>query len=192
MQRVELVFRILLVFPESRLRLVSRQHCRPLLVFVFALPHGFPLRLSVLQLLFDLFLALDDAAGDVSINRVHQLAFLEHFPGDVLAREKPAEVLDRHLLLETVAGLVGKEADLFAQDVVEPSNLVRVRDLKMGGEIRHSALALVAEPGSRRYLLPDFTNNGLIDFHPVFEGIERVLQLLHEFVGQVRSSRGKA
>ena len=150
--------RLLLVFPESCLRFVPRQHCRPLLVLVLALAHCFPLRLGVLQLLFDFLLALDNPAGDVSVDRIHQLAFLEHLPGDDLAREEPAEVLDRHLLLKAVAGFVEKEADLLAQDVVEPANLVRVDDIKMGRQVRHSALPLVAEPGRRGYLLPDLAD----------------------------------
>ena len=108
------------------------------------------------------------------------------------AREESAEVFDRHLLFETVAGFVGKKAELLAQDVIEPSNLVRIRDFKMGRQVRHSALPLVAEPGRRRYLLPDFTDNGFINLDPVFEGIECVLQLLDELVGQVWPSRRKA
>ena len=71
------------------------------------------------------------------------------------------------------------------------SNLIRIRDFKMGRQVRHSALTLVAEPGRRCYLLPDFTDNGFIDLDPVFQGIERVLQLFDELVGQVWPSRRK-
>ena len=183
---------ILLVFPESRLRLVSRKNRRPSLFLVFTLAHGFPLRLSVFQLLFDFILALDNPACDVPIDRVHQLAFLEHLPSYVLAREESTEVFDSHLLFKAVAGFVGKKAEFLAQEVIEPSNLVRIRDFKMGRQVRHSTLPLVAEPGRRRYLLPDLTDNGLINLDPVFEGIECVLQLLDEFVGQVRPSRRNA
>src|SRR5580698_9345454 len=192
MQGAELIPCLLFVLPESCLRFVSRQHRYLLFVLVFTLTHGFPLRLSAFELLFDFILALDNSACDVAVDRIDQLAFLEHLPGYVLAREKSTEVFDPHLLFETVAGFVGKKAELLAQEVIEPSNLVRIRDLKMGRQIRHSALSLVAEPGSRRYLLPDFTDNGLINLDPVFEGIECVLQLLDEFVGQVRPSRRNA
>src|ERR1700691_4503005 len=192
MQGAELIPCILLMFPESCLRPVTRKHRRPSLFFVFTQAHCFPLPLSVLQLLLDLFLALDNSACYVAVDRIDQLAFLEHLPGYVLAREKSTEVFDPHLLFETVAGFVGKKAELLAQEVIEPSNLVRIRDLKMGRQVRHSALSLVAEPGSRRYLLPDFTDNGLINLDPVFEGIECVLQLLDELVGQVRPSRRNA
>jgi ActR/RegA family two-component response regulator len=129
---------------------------------------------------------------DVAVDRIDQLAFLEHLPSYVLAREESAEVFDPHLLFEAVAGFVGKKAEFLAQEVIEPSNLVRIRDFKMGRQVRHSTLPLVAEPGRRRYLLPDFTDNGLINLDPVFEGIECVLQLLDEFVGQVRPSRRNA
>src|ERR1019366_4638484 len=192
MQGAELIPCILFVFPESRLRLVSRKHRRPSLFLVFTLAHGFPLRLSVFQLLFDFLLALDNPACYVAVNRIDQLAFLEHLPSYVLARKKSAEVFDSHLLFEAVAGFVGKKAEFLAQEVIEPSNLVRIRDFKMGRQIRHSALTFVTEPGSRRYFLPDFTDNRLINLDPVFEGIECVLQLLDELVGQVRPSRRNA
>jgi len=106
----------------------------------------------------------------------------------VLTGEKSTEVFDPHLLFEAIAGFVGKKAEFLAQEVIEPSNLVRIRDLKMGGKVRHSALSLVAEPGRRCHLLPDLTDHGLINLDPVFEGIECVLQLLDELVRQVRSS----
>src|ERR1035438_8487998 len=80
MQGAELIPCILLVFPESCLRLVSRKHRRPSLFFVFTQAHSFPLRLSVLQLLLDLFLALDNPACDIAVDRIDQLAFLEHLP----------------------------------------------------------------------------------------------------------------
>ena len=62
----------------------------------------------------------------------------------------------------------------------------------MSRQVRHSALALEAEPGRRRYLFPDFADNGLIDLDLVFQGVECVLQLLDELVGQVWPSRRKA
>src|SRR5215469_6258460 len=191
-QRAELIPCILFVLPQSRLRLVSCKHSSLSLLFVLAPAHSFPLRLSVLELLFYFILALDNPACDVAIDRIDQLAFLEHLPGDGFARKESAEVFDGHLLFESVAGFVGKKANLLAQYVVEPPNLVRICDFKMGWQIRHSALTLVAEPGRWRYLLPDFTDNGFINLDPVFQRIECVLQLLDELVGQVWPSRRKA
>src|SRR5690349_10480114 len=104
------------MFPEGRLRLVPRKHRRLSLFFILAAARSLPLRLGLFQLLFEHVLALDDLTCNVAVDRVHQLAFLEHFTGDVLAREEPAEIPNRHLLLEAVAGLIGKKADLLAKD----------------------------------------------------------------------------
>src|SRR6266568_2846793 len=191
MQRAELIPCVLFVFPQGRLRLVSRKHSRLSFLLVLAPAHNFPLRLSVLELLFDFILALDNPTCDIPINRIDQLTFLEHLPGNYFTRKESPEVFYRHLLFETVPGFVGKKANLLAQDVIEPSDLIRIRDFKMGRQVRHSALALVAEPGRRRYLLSDFADNGFINLDPVFQGIERVLQLLDELVGQVWPSRRK-
>ena len=43
--------------------------------------------LSVLKLLFDFVLPQDNPARNVPVDRIDQLAFLEHFPGDGFARK---------------------------------------------------------------------------------------------------------
>src|SRR5260370_27651761 len=154
MQRAELIPCVLFVFPQGRLRLVSRKHCGLSFLLVLAPAYNFPLRLSVLELLFDFILALDNPACDVPVDRIDQLAFLEHLPRNGFTRKESSEVFYRHLLFETVTSFVGKKANLLAQDVIEPPNLIRICDFKMARQIRHSALTLVPEPGRRRHLLP--------------------------------------
>src|ERR1700677_376440 len=125
MERTELILRILLMLPKGCLRFIASKDSRLSLFFVLALADGLPKSLRVLELQLDLFFPLNNSTGDISVDRIDELAFLEHLPGDCLTCKEPAEILNRHSFFEAAVSRTGQKAEFLAQHVIEPANLVR-------------------------------------------------------------------
>ena len=141
---------------------------------------------------FELFLALDNPAGDIRIDRIDELAFLEHLLRDRLRPRRVRGSPRSPSSLRSCRRVSGQKAQLLAQDVIEPANLVCIGNIQIGRQIRDPALTFVPEPGCRRYLFPDVADDRFINLDLVFQRVECVLQLLDELVGQIWPSRRKA
>src|SRR5216684_7099307 len=136
------------------------------LIFSLGFPQGF------IQSLF----FLDEFSDLLSVNAVHQAAFLGHFPREMLVGNQPVEVGDWQLR--------GKEVfDFLPREVIEIPDLVGGQDFNMHRHIADPFLALQLQPRRRWHLLADLGDELLVYLSAPLETVQGMLQFIDELVG---------